>query len=235
MKNYFNYFTEIEDHFNRRRGSLLLLSALDWALIETWREAEIPLAAVLRGIDDAFDRYEARQRKRRLQRINGLAWCAQAVMNAVEDMQEAAAGNRANQENMPSDSGFEQQRIAAFLERNAQALLAANLSGLARETAAEVSDRLIALAAEVRSAPPQLEELERKLTVMEEKLFAVLTATAAEEQLFALREDAAHELAPYRSRMKALQIRQIEQQFLHKRLLEQAGIPRLSLFYMSQS
>ena len=61
MQNYFNYFTEIEEHFQRRRGSLLLLSTLDWALIETWREAGVPLEVALRGIDEAFDKYEARQ------------------------------------------------------------------------------------------------------------------------------------------------------------------------------
>ena len=53
--NYFNYFTEIEERFQQRRSSLLMLSTLDWALIETWREAGIPLEAVLRGIDTAFD------------------------------------------------------------------------------------------------------------------------------------------------------------------------------------
>jgi hypothetical protein len=34
--------------------------------------------------------------------------------------------------------------------------------------------------------------------------------------------------------MQALQIRQIEQQFLHKQLLEKHDLPRLSLFYMRQ-
>ncbi len=83
MDNYFNYFTEIEDQFLRRRGSLLLLSTLDWALIETWREAGIPLEAVLRGIDAAFDKYDARKSRARVRRINGLAYCAQEVMAAV--------------------------------------------------------------------------------------------------------------------------------------------------------
>jgi hypothetical protein len=89
MQNYFNYFTEIEEHFSRRRGSLLLLSTLDWALIESWREAGVPLAAALRGIDAAFDKYEARRSKspgRQSRKINGLAWCAQAVMAAAEEM-----------------------------------------------------------------------------------------------------------------------------------------------------
>ncbi len=92
MRNYFNYFTEIEERFQQRRGALLLLSTLDWALIETWREAGIPLEAALRGIDAAFDKYETRQKRGRMRRINGLAWCAQAVMVAAEELREASAG-----------------------------------------------------------------------------------------------------------------------------------------------
>ena len=46
MINYFNYFTEIEEHFQRARGTgLFLLSPLDWALIESWKNAEVPLEA----------------------------------------------------------------------------------------------------------------------------------------------------------------------------------------------
>src|ERR1700723_4429018 len=93
VRNYFNYFTEIEERFQKRRGSLLLLSTLDWALIETWREAGIPLEAALRGIDVAFDKYETRQKRARMQRINGLAWCAQAVMQAAMEMSEASVGS----------------------------------------------------------------------------------------------------------------------------------------------
>jgi SOS-response transcriptional repressor LexA len=91
------------------------------------------------------------------------------------------------------------------------------------------------LATGIRTGPPNLEELERTLTVLEEKLFATLLATTSEADLTAVREQAARELAPYKRRMQAMQIRQIEQQFLHKRLLEKYRLPRMSLFYMSQS
>src|SRR5713226_8229313 len=90
VKNYFNYFTEIEEHYQRRRGTGLLLSTLDWALIETWKQANIPLEAVLRGIDAAFDSYERRPSKTR--KINSLAYCSQAVLAAAEDMKEASVG-----------------------------------------------------------------------------------------------------------------------------------------------
>jgi hypothetical protein len=212
---------------------LLMLSTLDWALIESWREAEVPLAAALRGIDAAFDKYDARKAKVRVRRINGLAWCAQEVMKAVEDMQEASVGaSTASKES--AAPGLERERIAAHLKSCAASVRVAALSDIALTIAAETATRLEELAAQACTAQPDLEALERNLTVMEEKLFAALTTTTPEAELVALREQAARELAPYRSRMKALQIRQIEQQFLHKRLLERWGLPRLSLFYMSQ-
>ncbi len=234
MQNYFNYFTEIEEHFQRRRGSLLLLSTIDWALIETWREAGIPLAAVVKGIDTAFDKYDARKNKARLRRVNGLAYCAQEVISAVKEMQEAAVGAapaRPSPADQAADQGFEQERIAAHLEAAAQQLRAAPQSG----SLAEIADRLQTVAGEVKGKRPQLEELEQSLTILEEKLFAILLTTAPEDVLLALRQQAVAELAPYRSRMPAMQIRQVEQQFLHKRLLEKFNLPRLSLFYMSQA
>jgi hypothetical protein len=237
--NYFNYFTEIEERFQQRRGSILLLSTLDWALIDTWREAGIPLEAALRGIDNAFDKYEARQKRGGMRRINGLAWCAQAVMEAAAELSEAAAGS-AGTTPARSDSGFEHERVAAHLESAAAALDAAlNAIQVAPESCASTATRLRALAAEVRSstandAHVDLESLERSLTVLEEKLFAALTAAAPEELLVGLKEHAARELAPYRSRMGVVQLRQVERQFVQKQLLVHYSLPRLSLFYMSQ-
>ena len=234
--NYFNYFTEIEDRFQQRRGSILLLSTLDWALIETWRDAGIPLEAALRGIDAAFDKYEARQKKARMRRVNGLAWCAQAVMEAAEELRESAAGT-ANPAAERPESGFEHQRVAAHLEAAATAL---DASAVAPEACTATANRLRQLATELIAAPPEahasqdLEALERTLTVLEEKLFAALTAAAPEDLLVGLKEHAARELAPYRSKMGAVQLRQVERQFTQKQLLVHYGLPRLSLFYMSQ-
>ena len=231
MQNYFNYFTEVEERFQQRRGSLLLLSTLDWALIETWREAGVPLAAVLRGIDDAFDKHEAKKTKGRTRRVNGLAWCAQAVMEATEQMREAATGAATAQADA---TGFESERIARHLENCGERLAAAAaIPAGAQALAAETATRMRELAGQMRvPAMPSMEELEQTLRTLEEKLLAMLLATSPEAELIALRAQAAREIAPYRSRMQALQIRQIEQQFLEKRLLEKYGVPRLSLFYM---
>ncbi|HEY1806627.1 MAG TPA: hypothetical protein VGG45_19300 [Terracidiphilus sp.] len=238
MRNYFNYFTEIEERFQQRRGTILLLSTLDWALIEMWRESGIPLEAVLRGIDDAFDKYEARQKRARMQRVNGLAWCAQAVMQAAMEMSEAATGSAVGPESATArDSGFEHERVAAHLTAAAEAL---DRAIVAEEACRATAVRLRELASEVqgsaeeKEAEMNLEGLERSLTVLEEKLYAALRAAAPEALLVGLKEHAALELAPYRSRMGVVQLRQVEQQFERKQLLVHYNLPRLSLFYMSQ-
>jgi hypothetical protein len=231
VQNYFNYFTEIEDRFQQRRGALLLLSTLDWALIETWREAGIPLEAALSGIDAAFDKYEARQKRGRMRKVNGLAWCAQAVMEAAEELREAAAGTAPAAAGAARESGFEQKRVADHLEAAAVALDAATV---ATEACAATAIRLRELETARSGDSSELESLERTLTVLEEKLFAALTAAAPEELLVGLKEHAARELAPYRSRMGVVQLRQVEKQFVQKQLLVHYNLPRLSLFYMSQ-
>ena len=235
MENYFNYFTEIEEHFQRRRGRIQL-SPLDWALIETWKDAGIPLEAVLRGVDAAFDKYE--QRPSRSQKINSLAFCAQAVLVAAEEMKEAAVGAQSTDAQSNRPSGFPIAEICVFLRRDAEQLDAAKLplakgidaAPLARETANTL--REIATDLEVTKTPPRLEDLERRLTVAEEKLLAVLLAATPDEQIVSVRAEADRELAPYRRKMPSAQIEQLLKQYVHKRLLEQYRVPRLSLFYM---
>lgn len=237
MENYFNYFTEIEERFLRRRGGGLLLSTLDWALIETWKDAGIPLEAVLRGIDAAFDRYD--QRPSKTKKVNALAYCSQEVLSAVEDMKEAAVGAadapQASKNYNPR--GFEPETIAAFLRRNAALLEAAELQEKAgvsiRTVAQQAAKTLRELAADTETkSAPRLEDLERRLTVMEEKLLAALLASTADEEIVSIRAEADRDLAPYRRKMSASQIEQLQKQYVQKRLLEKYKLPRLSLFYM---
>lgn len=245
--NYFEYFSEIEERFSSRRGSILFLNTLDWALIETWREAGIPLQAVLRGIDSAFDKHDARANKARgrLRKVNGLGWCAQAVMQSAEEMVEASTGLAPSTLHEARESGFESERVATYLDRNAQCFETAlathtppgtaspSSATSAEETMAATAHRLRELSASMRSAaPPALDDLDRALTVLEERLFAALQSSTSEQEFVELKAQADRELAPYRSKMSAVQLRQVQQQFLHKRLLELRALPRLSLFYM---
>ena len=229
MENYFNYFTEIEEHFQRRRGTLLILSPLDWALMETWKDAGIPLEAVLRGIDTTFEKWERRPRETR--KVNGLAYCSQEVLASAEELKEAAVG--VAPEGQKRDSGLDQSAVAEYLARNADDLqklqLPASAQLLAGETAATLRNLAQALSGD---APVGMEDLERRLTVAEEKMFAALLAATPDEEIYRVRTDADRDLAPYRSKMSAPQIEQLQKQYIHKRLLEQYRVPRLSLFYM---
>ncbi|HSY13387.1 MAG TPA: hypothetical protein VK976_14450 [Verrucomicrobiae bacterium] len=229
MDNYFNYFTEIEEHFQRRRGTLLILSPLDWALMETWKDAGIPLEAVLRGIDTTFEKWARRPSRSR--KVNGLAFCAQEVLASVEEMKEAAVGAAPSKEK--TESGLEQASVVEYLRRNATELEKLNLPSAAQTLAAETAVNLRALAESLAGdAPIGMEDLERRLTVSEEKLFAALLAATPDEAVYQVRADADRDLAPYRRKMSAPQTEQLQKQYIHKRLLEKFRVPRLSLFYM---
>ena len=231
MENYFNYFTEIEERFLQRRGGGLLLSTLDWALIETWKDAGIPVEAVLRGIDAAFDRYERRPAKTK--KVNSLAYCSQEVLAAAEDMKEAAVGATDNVPQSRSGEGFEPNAVAAFLRRNADALRAATVpQGVLSAFLVEAAKTLQQLAEDTAKKSPRLEDLERRLTVLEEKLFAMLLTSTPDEEVVTVRAEADRDLAPYRRKMSAPQIDQLQKQYVQKRLLEKYHLPRLSLFYM---
>jgi hypothetical protein len=236
VDNYFNYFTEIEERYLQRRGGGLLLSTLDWALIETWKDAGIPLPAVLRGIDAAFDRYA--QRPAKTKKINSLAYCSQEVLASAEDMKEAAVG-AAETSSTPKPGaaqGFEPEALAAFLRRNAEQLEGANIppnAGAARLHVLETAKTLRQLADQAPgNSAFLLEDLERRLTVLEEKLFAALLSSTSDEEIVTIRAEADRDLAPYRRKMSGAQIDQLHKQYVHKKLIEQYHLPRLSLFYM---
>src|SRR2546421_9370882 len=90
--NYFNYFTEIEEYFWKKRGAHLLVSPLDWAIMEAWLKAGVPLEAALKGIDKAFESYQ-RSRRGAGKPLKNLAYCTDAVLEAAGEQQEAAAGS----------------------------------------------------------------------------------------------------------------------------------------------
>jgi hypothetical protein len=214
FSNYFNYFTEIEEHFQRARGtSLFLLSPLDWALIETWKNSDVPLEAVLRGIDSAFEKWRAKRSK--TQAVNSLAFCSQAVLTEAQR-------NPGTAKAVESSDPFSRAEVEAFLQANVNAL---------REKAGyeEIAKSLEEL---LHQLPGELEQLEERLSVLEQKLVAIARTKQSEElALEAKREMDAH-LAPYRRKMGAAQISMLERQFLERKLLDQEQLPRLSLFYL---
>jgi hypothetical protein len=220
--NYFNYFTEIEEHFRTARGTgLFLLSPLDWALIETWKSAGVPLEAVLRGIDTAFQKW--RSRKQRSQAVNSLAYCAQAVLKEAEQI----AGAATSQPRPEASAPFSLAELTAYLEENQRYLAQDRYAPYG-----EIATALAEVLASVATHFADLEDLERRLTALEEKMMAIARTKLTGEQLLLVRRDLDQQLRPYRSKMTADQLALVERQFLDRRILEDAGLRRLSLFYL---
>jgi hypothetical protein len=213
--NYFNYFTEIEEHFQKARGtSLFLLSPLDWALIETWKHSNIPLEAVLRGIDASFEKYHARKQK--TQRVNSLAFCAQAILT---EAQLAAEG-----------TGERKQESTAFPENDVRRYLLNNAAELRKRADFEgVAAKLDQLAA---GDCLDLEALEQQLSVLEQRVIAIARSGQSDEAALETKRELEAQLRPYRGKMTAPQLAMLEQQYLERKLLEVSSLPRLSLFYL---
>lgn len=219
--NYFNYFTEVEEHFQRARGTaLFLLSPLDWALIETWKDSGVPLEAVLRGIDAAFEKW--RSRKSKIRMVNSLAYCAQEVLAAAQAM--TAPGMPAARASAPAP--FELDELRSFLTRCGEELRAAG------PEYADVAAALEQAAAQSETHYQDLEDLERRLTVLEGKMIAIARSRQSEENQLEARRALDAELRPYRGKMSAAQLSMLEAQYMDRRLLESAALPRLSLFYL---
>jgi hypothetical protein len=237
--NYFNYFTEIEDAFVRRRGKHLLLSPLDWALIETWKQIGVPLHVVLRGIERAFDSWGARPRKRT---IKSLLYCQEEVEAQYAEWQEARVGSEAppatpaqENDNLP----FSKPAILEHLTLAREELLNTwqQRIRLGEDNFSEVLQRSAALVQELiedfsTTVTPDARRLEDSLTGLERMLTDAVSEIISEADLASLRNSIVEQLRPYRAKMDQAVYQQTLDNLLLKRLREQFSVPRLSLFYL---
>jgi hypothetical protein len=239
--NYFNYFTEIEDAFVRRRGKHLLLSPLDWSLIETWKQVGVPLHVVLRGIERAFDSWESRPRKRT---VKSLLYCQEEVEAQFAEWTEARVGSGDKEATEPESNEdqhlpFSRLTILEHLQLAKQGLLDALIQRrqLGEDSFSEALNRSGGLLQELiddfaASASPDARRLEDSLTGLERMLSDSLKANTPPDQLEAVRRGVVEQLRPYRTHMEKAVYQQTLDNLLLKRLREQFSVPRLSLFYL---
>jgi hypothetical protein len=239
MMNYFNYFTEIEEEFVKRRGSHMLVSPLDWTLIETWKRRGIPLHIVLRGINSSFDGYE--QRLNRGRKVNSLFFCQQEVEALFQEYVESRVGATNGAGNGAAQNGngaaqFSPAAAIEFLKAQCEALWrleAKHLAPSLKETFARASERLSQIIEDLETSgavSPEL--LEMDLMMIEEVILDGLKEQAGEEKLGRLREDADGKLRRYKQSMEREVYEQTAGNFVAQRLREIHEVPRLSLFYL---
>jgi hypothetical protein len=244
--NYFNYFTEIEGEFVKRRGSHMLVSPLDWTLIETWKRRGIPLHVVLRGINSSFDGYD--QRFNRGRKVNSLFFCQQEVEALFQEYVESrvgaahGAGNGAPQngngasQNGHGASQFAPSAVVEFLKAQCEVLWrleAKHLDPALKETFARASERLSQIIEDLEvSGVVSPELLEMDLMMIEEVVLDGLKEQAGEEKLGRLRNEADGKLRRYKQSMDREVYEQTVGNFVAQRLREVHEVPRLSLFYL---
>ena len=240
--NYFNYFTEIEDAFVRRRGKHLLVSSMDWALIETWKEMDIPLHVALRGIEKAFDAWESKPRKRS---IKSLLYCQEEVEAQFAEWREARVGAADSEEQgqngaQPERAGpFTRAAILEHVEQGRMSLVAARERRMktGADDFSDALERATALLGELEQdlAPANLldaQKLETSLTGVERMLSDSVRSVAGVDELATFEKEVKQQLKPYRKQMEPAAYQQTFDNLVLKRLREQYGLPRLSLFYL---
>jgi hypothetical protein len=231
--NYFNYFTEIEDAFVRRRGKHLFLSPMDWALMETWKQQGIPLHIVLRGVEKSFDSYEARPRKRT---VKSLLYCQEEVEAQYAEWVEARVGSATGAAEPESDkTPFSFAAISEHLQRTRNALT--ELAKSRNDDLSEALTRAVALLLDIEKdfasgATLDTRKLEDSLTGLERMLNDSMLSVAGPSTLDEFKKGVKDQLKPYRAQMDAAAYKQTFDNLLLKRLREQFAVPRLSLFFV---
>ena len=233
--NYFNYFTEIEDAFVRRRGKHLFLSPVDWALMETWQQQGVPLHIVLRGVEKSFDSFEARPRKRS---VKSLLYCQEEVEAQYAEWVEAHVGSSDTAEEPDSDkTPFSFEAISEHLKRGRNGLGASAQSRNREDDLSEALTRAVTLLIDIEndfasSTILDTRKLEDSLTGLERMLNDAMLSVVEQHAFDELKNEIKDQLKPYRAQMEAAAYKQTFDNLLLERLRKQFGVPRLSLFYV---
>lgn len=220
--NYFNYFTEIEETFIRRRAKNLLLSPLDWALMEVWHEGGIPLHLVIRAIEQVFDNFDKNPGPRS---IKGLMFCREEVEAQYDEWLKAQAGKP---DETSTTAPFSASEIRDHLHG-----LSASLRLNTSVNLAEDIDRACARLAEIAdNINDNLEQVDLSLKDVETLLDEALLSKSDRGSFDLVKRETDKELRPYKSTMNAESYKSTHRLMLLKRLREEENIPRLSLFYL---
>ncbi len=223
--NYYNYFTEIEEAFVRRRGKNLFLSPLDWALIEAWQDRGIPLHIVIRSIESVFDVFDKQPVGTRT--IKSLLYCREEIEAQYTEWVASHAG-RSDGDEGQSDSQYSTETIKEHIAGSIVKLGTVETDALSEDVG-----RAIARLRELYDAlTDDLETVDGTLGDIEKMLDRGMMANWDRVHLKALEKEVAGQLRAYKSEMDAESYKNTFDLMLLKRLREEAGVPRLGLYFL---
>lgn len=234
--NYFNYFSEIEETFIRRRGRNLLLSPLDWALIESWQEREIPLHIVVRAIENVFDAHDKKPKNSRP--IKSLFYCKDEIESQYAGWLAMQSGKSKIESSEPEvrisenteNTLFSDETIVAHINKITDELNAAKKNADGRLS--EVLEKILSRVAEFQKSPVNAEKLEGELEDLDKRLDAFLLKFTDAETLSKMKAETTKQVARYKNQMEVDVYQRTFDLMLLKRLRERHKIPYFSLFYL---
>lgn len=247
--NYYNYFTEIEEHFVRRRGKHLYISPMDWSLVATWRDTGIPLHVALRGIDKAMDSFFAKSRADK--KVNTLFYCHDEVMTEYAGFIESRVGEEAPARESEGTPGTAQEKgrpesvsegpdrpsVLRFFVSRISEMNSLRAKHLEENPMHEGIERILSRLEEIehdieQSAPLEFESIERDLAILDESLVTLLRSTLPPERLAAWQEEAKKELKVYKKRLPKETYGKILENFLRGKIHRHWNVGELSLFHL---
>lgn len=223
--NYYNYYTEIEETFVRRRGKNLLLSPIDWAMIESWQERGIPLHVALRAIENVFDGFDKKPGPRT---IKGLLYCREEIEAQYEEWVRSQTGKSDEVSENASADLFSSETVSAHIGS-----IIDYLKNSSNENMRDDFDRAIVRLEELlANFSEDFELVDKSLSDIETFLDKALLTNSDKVHLKNLEKEINSQLKAYKAGMEADVYKKTFGLMLLKRLREDEGIPRLSLFYL---
>ncbi|HQZ82796.1 MAG TPA: hypothetical protein PLR83_06215 [Pyrinomonadaceae bacterium] len=223
--NYFNYYTEIEDTFVRRRGKHLFLSPLDWAMIEAWKGRGIPLHIVVRSIEAVFDVFDRQPAGTRT--IKSLFYCREEIEIQYKEWQTSQTG-KGREQAADANGEFTVERVREHIDECAEQLTACAMASLSEGIA-----RAVTHLSEIKAnLTDDFDTVDKTLSDVERLLDRTLIENWEPNHLAGLEASVKTQLKPYKSEMEPEKYRQTYELMLMKKLREEAGVPRLGLYFL---
>ena len=215
----------MEEYFVRKRGRNLLISPLDWCLVELWRDTGIPLHIVLRGIERSFASTARRQKSS----PNTLFYCHQAILEAFQEYQDAMVGASEDEEVEGvldvSEATAQREAILGYLKD-----LEKRLQGREDEVFQRAGQRIAALSSEVSvAATINYQEIDRDLAEMGSVLASALKEDMGLAKVRELGLEVRKELKVYRKRLSKEMYQRLEENYLNRQILGHYDLPEFNL------
>ena len=195
-------------------------------MIEAWQNRGIPLHIVIRSIESVFDVFD--QQPARTRTIKSLFYCREEIEAQYHEWITSQTGKSQESVVASRESGFSTETVADHIQKSIETMKNVSMDPL-QEDLARAIERLKELAANMSDDP---ETVDKTLGDIEKLLDRAMLTNWNREHLKSLEKEIAKQLREYKADMNPEAYKTTFELMLLKRLREEAGIPRLGLFYL---